>query len=42
MVGVGVPNVLGGFTRFNEMGMEHKTAPLTLQAAGYRTGLIGK
>ncbi|PRW59250.1 sulfatase [Chlorella sorokiniana] len=42
VVGVGVPNVLGGFTRFNEMGMEHKTAPLTLQAAGYRTGLIGK
>lgn len=42
VVGVGVPNVLGGFTRFNEMGMEHKTAPLALQAAGYRTGLIGK
>ncbi|KAL4420319.1 hypothetical protein ABPG77_010224 [Micractinium sp. CCAP 211/92] len=42
VVGVGVPNVLGGFSRFNEMGLEHKTAPLALQAAGYRTGLIGK
>lgn len=42
VVGVGVPNVLGGFSRFLEMGLENKTAPYFLQKAGYRTGLIGK
>lgn len=31
VVGVGVPNVLGGFTRFNAMGMEQKTGAVALQ-----------
>jgi hypothetical protein len=42
VVGVGAPNVLGGFTRFNLMGLEEKTGPYHLQKAGYRTGLVGK
>ncbi|KAL4431762.1 hypothetical protein ABPG77_002978 [Micractinium sp. CCAP 211/92] len=46
VVGVGgdrnMLNVLGGFERFNDMGLETKAAPYHLQQAGYRTGLIGK
>ena len=33
---------LGGFHRFTTLGLEKKTAPVFLQKAGYRTGLIGK
>lgn len=35
-------NPLGGFNRFNNRGLERKTAPFHLQQNGYRTGLIGK
>lgn len=35
-------NPLGGFGRFQEMGLENKTAPYYLHQAGYRTGMIGK
>ena len=39
---LGIFNPLGGFQRFNDRGLEEKTAPYHLQQAGYRTGLIGK
>ncbi|KAI7844023.1 hypothetical protein COHA_002363 [Chlorella ohadii] len=46
VVGVGgdkqIMNPLGGFQRFNDMGMERKTVAYHLQQAGYRTGLVGK
>ena len=38
VVGVGAPNVLGGFTRFNQMGMEQKTGAVHLQQV---RGVVG-